>query len=58
MHSEPRSNGDRIFVNVVPGLEEDLRCLMSKWGMEYPRAWCVGLPFQGEEVPEVRNVGG
>lgn len=58
MHSEPRSNGDRIFVNVVPGLEEDLRCLMSKWGMEYPRAWCVGLPFLGEEVPEVRNVGG
>ncbi|KAJ5743058.1 hypothetical protein N7533_010160 [Penicillium manginii] len=57
VHSEPRSHGDRVFVNVVPGDERDLRCLMAKWGMEFPRAWCVGLPLQieGEEV--YRNVG-
>ncbi|KAJ5378681.1 hypothetical protein N7509_011800 [Penicillium cosmopolitanum] len=56
VHSEPRSHGDRVFVNVVPGDERDLRCLMAKWGMEFPRAWCVGLPLQieGEEV--YRNV--
>lgn len=58
VHSEPRSHGDRIFVNVVPGTEEDLRCLMGKWGMEYPRAWCVDLPFLGEEGVQVRNVSG
>lgn len=57
VHSEPMSHGDRIFVNVVPGCEEDLRCLMGKWGMEYPRAWCVGLPFQGVEGGCWRNVG-
>lgn len=57
VHSEPMSHGDRIFVNVVPGCEEDLRGLMGKWGMEYPRAWCVGLPFQGVEGGCWRNVG-
>ncbi|KAJ5906981.1 uncharacterized protein N7473_003897 [Penicillium subrubescens] len=57
VHSEPMSHGDRVFVNVVPGCEEDLRCLMAKWGMEYPRAWCVGLPFQGVEGGCWRNVG-
>ncbi|KAJ5752119.1 hypothetical protein N7520_009036 [Penicillium odoratum] len=46
VHSEPMSNGDRIFVNVVPGDEGDLKSLLARWGMEYPRAWCVGLPFQ------------
>ncbi|KAJ5199216.1 hypothetical protein N7472_004420 [Penicillium cf. griseofulvum] len=59
VHSEPRSHGDRIFVNVVPGHEADLRALMAKWGMEYPRAWCVGLPLvigEGEEC--LRDVGG
>lgn len=56
VHSEPVSHGDRIFVNVVPGEEGDLRRLMGKWGMEYPRAWCVGLPFLGEEV-RMRDVG-
>ncbi|KAJ5182642.1 hypothetical protein N7492_000258 [Penicillium capsulatum] len=44
VHSEPMCHGDRIFVNVVPGHEADLKNLMAKWGMEYPRAWCVGLP--------------
>ncbi len=57
VHSEPVSHGDRIFVNVVPGSEKDLRGLMGKWGMEYPRAWCVGLPFQGVEEGCWRNVG-
>ncbi|KAJ5099861.1 hypothetical protein N7532_006862 [Penicillium argentinense] len=57
VHSEPRSHGDRIFVNVVPGDEGDLKCLMAKWGMEYPRAWCVGLPFQMAEEVLWRNVG-
>ncbi|KAJ5702496.1 hypothetical protein N7488_010044 [Penicillium malachiteum] len=46
MHSDPSSHGDRIFVNVVPGTEADLKSLMARWGMEYPRAWCVGLPAQ------------
>ncbi|KAJ5087735.1 hypothetical protein N7456_011351 [Penicillium angulare] len=52
MHSEPvwEGDGDRIFVNVVPGDERDLKVLMAKWGMEYPRAWCVGLPLQMAEV--------
>jgi len=57
VHTEPRSHGDRIFVNVVPGSEVDLKCLMAKWGMEFPRAWCVGLPFQLEEDIVYRNVG-
>ncbi|KAJ5836480.1 hypothetical protein N7447_002506 [Penicillium robsamsonii] len=59
VHSEPRSHGDRVFVNVVPGHEADLKALMGKWGMEYPRAWCVGLPLvigEGEEC--LRDVGG
>jgi hypothetical protein len=46
VHSEPMSHSDRIFVNVVPGSEEDLRALMGRWGMEFPRAWCVGLSFE------------
>ncbi|KAJ5573580.1 uncharacterized protein N7459_008007 [Penicillium hispanicum] len=57
VHSEPMSHGDRIFVNVVPGHEADLKSLMARWGMEYPRAWCVGLPFQGAEETCWRNVG-
>ncbi|KAJ5148702.1 hypothetical protein N7448_000280 [Penicillium atrosanguineum] len=57
VHSEPMSHGDRIFVNIVPGHEADLKCLMAKWGMEYPRAWCVGLPFQGFEERSWRDIG-
>ncbi|KAJ6053521.1 uncharacterized protein N7446_009533 [Penicillium canescens] len=45
VHSEPMSHSDRVFVNVVPGSERDLAGLMGKWGMEFPRAWCVGLSF-------------
>lgn len=44
VHSEPICNTDRIFVNVVPGTEEHLRNLMSRWGMGFPRAWCFGVP--------------
>ena len=44
MHSEPdMSGGDRLFVHVVPGREEELRKLVEGWGMEFPRDWCVGL---------------
>lgn len=45
VHSEPVSHSDRVFVNVVPGSERDLAALMGRWGMEFPRAWCVGLSF-------------
>ena len=58
VHSEPMSHGDRIFVNIVPGHEEDLRSLMAKWGMEYPRAWCVGLPCQVAEEACWKNFSG
>lgn len=37
VHSEPPIPCDRVFINVVPGEEKDLRNLMSRWGMEYPR---------------------
>ncbi|KAH8589656.1 hypothetical protein B0O99DRAFT_692223 [Bisporella sp. PMI_857] len=44
MHSEPdMSRGDRVFVHVVPGREEELRRLVEGWGMEFPRDWCVGV---------------
>ena len=39
MHSEPKMDCDRIFVNVVPGTEDELKALASKWGVEYPRSW-------------------
>jgi hypothetical protein len=35
---------DRIFVNVVPGSDEELKGLLAKWGLEWPRAWCFGVP--------------
>ena len=44
VHSEPRCNVDRIFVNVTPGTEVDLRGLMGRWQMGFPRAWCFGVP--------------
>lgn len=45
VHSEPRmDDGERgrIFVNVVPGTEDELRAMMEKWGMEFPRQWWIG----------------
>jgi hypothetical protein len=42
VHSEPKCDGDRVFVNVVPGTEEELKKLMQAWGMsEWPREWSV-----------------
>ncbi|KAF2125492.1 hypothetical protein P153DRAFT_370148 [Dothidotthia symphoricarpi CBS 119687] len=44
VHSEPKCDVDRIFINVVPGTEEEMRALMARWGMGFPRAWCFGVP--------------
>ncbi|KAI8955792.1 hypothetical protein F4801DRAFT_586492 [Xylaria longipes] len=42
VHSEPcMSGGDRIFVNVVPGRKDELKNLMTKWGMSFPRSWWI-----------------
>ena len=49
VHSEPESHEDRIFVNIIPGKERELMALTGKWGLEYPRAWCVGVPLMWEE---------
>lgn len=44
MHSEPSLDaGDRVFVHVVPGTEEELKRLVEGWVMEFPRYWCVGV---------------
>ena len=45
MHSEPPIPGDRVFVNVVPGCELELRKLMATWGMSFPRSWSLGVPL-------------
>ncbi|KAF3937319.1 hypothetical protein ABW19_dt0202632 [Dactylella cylindrospora] len=45
VHSEPPLKCDRIFINIVPGKEEELREIMTRWGMEFPRAWHLGVPF-------------
>ncbi|KAF2871158.1 hypothetical protein BDV95DRAFT_668524 [Massariosphaeria phaeospora] len=44
VHSEPACPTDRIFVNVVPGSEDELRALMARWGLGFPRSWCFGVP--------------
>ncbi|KAI1764878.1 hypothetical protein GGR53DRAFT_297405 [Hypoxylon sp. FL1150] len=42
VHSEPcMSEGDRIFVNVVPGTKDELAGLVKRWGMGFPRSWWV-----------------
>ncbi|KAL4732168.1 hypothetical protein ACLX1H_001176 [Fusarium chlamydosporum] len=49
VHSEPcmsEYSSGRVFVNVVPGTEEELGELMGKWGMEFPRQWWVGVLMQ------------
>jgi hypothetical protein len=38
VHSEPRCDTDRIIVNVIPGTEQELRMLMERWSMGFPRA--------------------
>ncbi|KAI1802355.1 hypothetical protein F4811DRAFT_405511 [Daldinia bambusicola] len=46
VHSEPcMSKGDRIFVNVVPGKEDELSSLLAKWGMSCPRSWFIAPGF-------------
>jgi len=46
VHSEPSSSHcDRIFVNVVPGSETEMRRLATRWGMDFPRAWSIGVPL-------------
>lgn len=41
VHSEPESHGDRIFVNIVPGTEDEMKKLAAIWGMSFPRAWSL-----------------
>ncbi|KAK6359717.1 hypothetical protein TWF696_000859 [Orbilia brochopaga] len=48
VHSEPAMRVPRVFVNVVPGREDELRGVMRRWGMEFPRAW--SLPPEGMHV--------
>lgn len=50
VHSEPRCHVDRVFVNVVPGTEEELKRVMEKWGMGWPRAWCWGGDVRSDEA--------
>jgi hypothetical protein len=47
IHSEPKHGEGRVFVGVVPGSEEGLRGLMGRWGMGFPRAWCLGIEGRG-----------
>jgi hypothetical protein len=58
VHSEPKCDTDRIFVNVIPGTEEDLRALMGRWGMGFPRAWCFGMPVGFVVSDEAKSFGG
>jgi hypothetical protein len=57
VHSEPACREDRIFVNVVPGTEEELKALMGRWGLSFPRAWCFGVPvaFDDDKLETVRG---
>jgi hypothetical protein len=54
VHSEPKCDTDRIFINVVPGTEQELRALTGRWGIGFPRAWCFGMPvgFVGSDEAE------
>ncbi|KAF1925027.1 uncharacterized protein M421DRAFT_71042 [Didymella exigua CBS 183.55] len=44
VHSEPMCDAERVFVNIVPGSEAQLRALMGRFGMVFPRAWSLGVP--------------
>jgi len=44
IHSEPcmsEGTDGRIFVNVIPGTEDELKSLLERWGMEFPRQWWI-----------------
>jgi hypothetical protein len=58
VHSEPKCDTDRIFINVIPGKEEDLRALMGKWSIGFPRAWCFGMPVGFVVSDEAESLGG
>ncbi|KAI1364264.1 hypothetical protein F5Y08DRAFT_219183 [Xylaria arbuscula] len=55
VHSEPcMSGGDRIFVNVVPGKKDELKTLMSKWGMNsFPRSWWISPSVPRSQQPSL-----
>ncbi|KAF2629224.1 hypothetical protein BU25DRAFT_389235 [Macroventuria anomochaeta] len=55
VHSEPPCGMDRLFVNIVPGTEDELRRLMCRYGMSFPRAWSLGLPSHPVSVDELRD---
>ncbi|KAL2119103.1 hypothetical protein VTJ04DRAFT_6063 [Mycothermus thermophilus] len=55
VHSEPRHDGDRVFVNIIPGTEEELRGLTRRWGMEFPRSWSLGVPGMGSVAASARS---
>jgi hypothetical protein len=40
VHSEPytSSGEDRIFVSVLPGMEEELKEMANSWGMPWSKA--------------------
>ncbi|KAF2437066.1 hypothetical protein EJ08DRAFT_11967 [Tothia fuscella] len=42
IHSTPPIPCDRVFVNIIPGTEHELRTLTAKYGMGYPRDWIMG----------------
>ncbi|KAK1759998.1 hypothetical protein QBC47DRAFT_277486, partial [Echria macrotheca] len=52
VHSEPRMECGRVFVNIVPGTEGELRRLMGRWGLVFPRSWSLGVPLEDLAVTE------
>lgn len=42
IHSEPNMSANtdgRIFINILPGTEAELKKLVERWGMNFPRQW-------------------
>jgi hypothetical protein len=56
MHSVPHISEDRVFVNIIPGTESELRRLTKKYGMEYPRAWNLGVPVRPSWDPIKKDI--
>jgi hypothetical protein len=45
LHSEPPwRRADRIFVNLIPGTKDEMKEMMGRWGMEFPRDWSLVHP--------------
>ncbi|KAF2191777.1 hypothetical protein K469DRAFT_718793 [Zopfia rhizophila CBS 207.26] len=57
VHSEPPCTCDRIFINVIPGTSDELKSLMERWGLSFPRAWCFGVPvaFDDDDMKDTRT---